>query len=34
MIYTPKNYFKRCMTFIKNLPESHRIWELRKQSRG
>lgn len=32
-IYTPKNYFKRCMTFIKNLPESHIIWELREKSR-
>jgi radical SAM superfamily enzyme YgiQ (UPF0313 family) len=34
MIYTPKNYFKRCMIFIENLPESHKIWEVRKQSRG
>jgi radical SAM superfamily enzyme YgiQ (UPF0313 family) len=33
MIYTPKNYFKRCMTFIRNLPDSHIIWELRKKSR-
>jgi radical SAM superfamily enzyme YgiQ (UPF0313 family) len=32
-IYTPKNYFKRCMTFIKQLPESHIIWALRSQNR-
>jgi radical SAM superfamily enzyme YgiQ (UPF0313 family) len=33
VIYTPKNYFKRCMTFLKDLPERHIIWDYRKESR-